>query len=116
MAAEGAIVRRLNSVETLGCTSVICSDKTGTLTTNQMSVKKVFTINNQNGKTDEYYVDGSTYRPRGEIKKNGSIQETPVKFNPVLKELSNIASLCNEAKIVYNAVCNQYIFLIFIYS
>jgi len=103
MAAEGAIVRRLNSVETLGCTSVICSDKTGTLTTNQMSVKKVFTISNQNGKVDEYYIDGSTYRPRGEVRKNGSIQETPVKFNPVLKELSNIASLCNEAKIVYNA-------------
>ena len=106
MAAEGAIVRRLNSVETLGCTSVICSDKTGTLTTNQMSVKKVFTVGNDKGKVDEYYVDGSTYRPRGDIKKNGTIQETPVKFNTVLKELSNVASLCNEAKIVYNAVSN----------
>jgi len=103
MAAEGAIVRRLNSVETLGCTSVICSDKTGTLTTNQMSVKNVFTINNENGKVDEYYIDGSTYRPRGDVKKNGSRQETPVKYNAVLKELSNIAALCNEAKIVYNA-------------
>jgi len=102
MAAEGAIVRRLNSVETLGCTSVICSDKTGTLTTNQMSVKKIFTINNEKGKVDEYYVEGSTYRPRGEIKKNGSRQENPVKYNTVLKELSNVASLCNEAKIVYH--------------
>jgi len=103
MASQGAIVRRLNSVETLGCTSVICSDKTGTLTTNQMSVKKVFTINNERGNVDEYYVDGSTYRPRGSIKRNGSVQETPVKYNAVLKELSNVASLCNEAKIVYNA-------------
>jgi len=103
MAAEGAIVRRLNSVETLGCTSVICSDKTGTLTTNQMSVKNVLTINNDKGKTDEYYIEGSTYRPRGDVKKNGSIQKTPVKFNTVLKELSEIASLCNDAKIVYNA-------------
>ena len=57
-------------METLGCTSVICSDKTGTLTTNQMCVKKFFVVENAT-ETDlslfEFEVEGTTYEPKGNV-------------------------------------------------
>lgn len=70
MAKKNAIVRSLPSVETLGCTSVICSDKTGTLTTNQMSVCRMFLFNKIEGndiKTDQFEITGSTYSPDGDL-------------------------------------------------
>lgn len=72
MAKKNAIVRSLPSVETLGCTSVICSDKTGTLTTNQMSVCKMFIIDKVDGDIcllNEFSITGSTYAPEGEVPK-----------------------------------------------
>ncbi|PAV82516.1 hypothetical protein WR25_19774 isoform B [Diploscapter pachys] len=74
MAKKNAIVRSLPSVETLGCTSVICSDKTGTLTTNQMSVSKMFIADHASNDSisfTEFTISGSTYEPSGKISHNG---------------------------------------------
>ncbi|TPP62814.1 Calcium-transporting ATPase [Fasciola gigantica] len=70
MAAKNAIVRSLPSVETLGCTSVICSDKTGTLTTNQMSVCRMFVFSKADERSAEvchFEITGSKYAPEGEV-------------------------------------------------
>ena len=66
MAKKNAIVRSLPSVETLGCTSVICSDKTGTLTTNQMSVSRMCVFADESS-MHEFDITGSTYEPIGDI-------------------------------------------------
>uniref|UniRef100_A0A673W7U7 Calcium-transporting ATPase n=1 Tax=Salmo trutta TaxID=8032 RepID=A0A673W7U7_SALTR len=103
MAKKNAIVRSLPSVETLGCTSVICSDKTGTLTTNQMCVTKMFIIDKVEGDSvslGSFDISGSKYTPEGEVTKNGAL----VKCGQYdgLVELSTICALCNDSSLDYN--------------
>lgn len=93
MAQRNAIIRRLPAVETLGSVTVICSDKTGTLTRNAMTVKTVVTA------TDTYSISGGGYDPHGEFSIAG--QTIDVENHPVLLELSRAAMLCNDAKLQF---------------
>nr|WP_239565518.1 calcium-translocating P-type ATPase, SERCA-type [Brevibacillus fulvus] len=91
MIKRNAIVRKLPSVETLGCASVICSDKTGTLTQNKMTVTHLW-------QSDQLYeVTGSGYEPKGEIRSNGKKITTP---DLALQQLVRIAERCNNASLL----------------
>ncbi|KAM7207668.1 putative calcium P-type ATPase [Naviculisporaceae sp. PSN 640] len=102
MAAKNAVVRSLPSVETLGSCSVICSDKTGTLTTNQMSVNKVVYFNKDGSDLEELDVEGTTFEPKGDIKLNGKVVKDLVQTSPTVLQLAEVAALCNEAKLDYH--------------
>lgn len=107
MAKKNAIVRSLPSVETLGCTSVICSDKTGTLTTNQMSVSKMFTVAQASGNNidfTEFTITGSTYEPSGQVFYNNNPINCSSEEFETLTELATICSLCNDSAVDYNDV------------
>ncbi|KOB69876.1 Calcium-transporting ATPase [Operophtera brumata] len=103
MAKKNAIVRSLPSVETLGCTSVICSDKTGTLTTNQMSVSRMFVFEKVEGGDSsflEFEITGSTYEPIGDVYLKGQKVKTG-EFD-TLHEMGTICIMCNDSAIDFN--------------
>ncbi|GAA5952136.1 hypothetical protein JCM21900_006919 [Sporobolomyces salmonicolor] len=107
MAKKHAIVRSLPSVETLGSTNVICSDKTGTLTTNQMSVSR-FTII-ENGTVQDFKVEGTTFAPTGSILTvDGEKVDSQVLSSRTMSRLAQVASLCNDAKIAYSQDTDSY--------
>ncbi len=92
MARRGALVRKLAAVETLGSTSVICTDKTGTLTVGEMTVRTLYVA----GQT--YVVTGEGYGPDGEVQFEGRKAQAP--HLVPLRELATVLLGCNNAHLI----------------
>lgn len=91
MARRHAIVRRLPAIETLGAVSVICTDKTGTLTRNEMVAASVVTD------AHVFSLEGAGYEPKGEIRLNDTAVSN--REHAILDELGRAAALCNDASL-----------------
>ncbi|EME74351.1 calcium-translocating P-type ATPase, SERCA-type [Bacillus sonorensis] len=92
MIRQKSIVRKLPAVETLGCASIICSDKTGTMTQNKMTVTHVWS----EGKT--WNVSGIGYDPQGSFSING--RDIQIKNHKSLQQVLLFGALCNSSSII----------------
>jgi Ca2+-transporting ATPase len=90
MAGRNALIKRLSAVETLGCTTVVCTDKTGTLTQNEMTVRDLWLSHRS------LTVTGAGYTPTGQVLEGGQ----PARLDTDLHQLLVAGSLCNNARVI----------------